>query len=115
MNTIKKQFEDMLARGVMPIIELELADGEYLLVNLDVTDSGVEFSFDSGGLPVSFYGDIETIHSNRYLLPLDSYVDSLDSYFETINGNLYEGFILPNGLIGEQHAHKHRKSSCIQS
>jgi hypothetical protein len=99
MNIIKKQWNEMLNRGTMPLFEVELKDDQYLLVDLALTDEGVEFSFDSEDLPVSFDGDIETIHSNRYLLPFDEYVESLDSYLELISDNLSEGYLLPNDLM----------------
>jgi hypothetical protein len=99
MNIIKKQWNEMLNRGTMPLFEVELKDDQYLLVDLALTDEGVEFSFDSEDLPVSFDGDIETIHSNRYLLPFDEYVESLDSYLELISDNLSEGYLFPNDLM----------------
>ena len=99
MNMIKEQWNEMINRGAMPLFEVELKDNEYLLVNLAIVEEGIEFSFDSNDLPVSFDGDIETIHSNRYLLPFDEYVESIDSYFETILDNLNDGYLYSNNLI----------------
>ena len=99
MNMIKEQWNEMINRGVMPLFEVELKDNEYLLVDLAITDKGIEFSFDSNDLPVSFDGDIETIHSNRYLLPFDENVEPIDSYFETILDNLNDGYLYSNNLI----------------
>ena len=102
MNMIKEQWNEMINRGAMPLFEVELKDNEYLLVNLAIVEEGIEFSFDSNDLPVSFDGDIETIHSNRYLLPFNEYWESLDTYIEEISENINEGFILLNGLYREQ-------------
>jgi len=102
MNIIKEQWNEMINLGAMPLFEVELKDNEYLLVNLAIVDEGIEFSFDSNALPVSFDGDIETINSNRYLLPYNEYWESLDTYLEEISDNIGEGFILSNGLSREQ-------------
>tara|TARA_R110000796_G_scaffold4252_1_gene16438 strand:+ start:459 stop:770 length:312 start_codon:yes stop_codon:yes gene_type:complete len=102
MNTIKSQFENMLDRGIMPIFELEIIGDEYLLVNLSVSDIGVEFSFDAEGLRTEFDFNIKKIHSNKFVLLFDEYYDDLDSYLELIHENLMEGFIIPNQLHSEE-------------
>jgi len=102
MNMIKEQWNEMINRGTTPMFEFELKHDEYLLVDLELTDKGIEFSGDFDGFPVSFGGDIETIHSNRYLLPFSEYWESLDTYIEEISDNINEGFILLNGLYREQ-------------
>jgi len=59
MNTqykkIKKQFNDMITSGLIPCFEYELKNDEYLLVDVDVTKKGVEFSFDSNEKTVFFW------------------------------------------------------------
>ena len=102
MNMIKKQWNEMINRGTTPMFEFELKHDEYLLVDLELTDKGIEFSGDFDGFPVSFDGDVETIHSNRYLVPFNEYWKSLDTYLEEISENIHEGFICLNGLYREQ-------------
>ena len=46
MNTIKQQFDQMLARGVIPFLEYELVNGDYLTVEIEATKSGLQFSAD---------------------------------------------------------------------
>ena len=98
MNMIKEQWNEMLNRGCMPLFELEIIGDEHLLVDLSVSDKGIEFSFDAEGLQTSFDFNIEKIHSNKFVLLFDEYYDDLDSYLELIHENLMEGFITPNQL-----------------
>lgn len=99
MNTIKKQFDEMLSRGIIPVFEHELPNDEWLTVDISVNDKGVLFSFDSNSLPVSFDGEIEVINDNHYLLPFDDCFDNLDTYLEMISVNVMEGYLLPNNLF----------------
>ena len=104
MNTIKEQFNELFSvGGFMPVFELEIIEDEYLLVNLSVSDIGVEFSFDAEGLTNSFDGEIEKIHSNKFVLLFDEYYDNLDYYLELIHENLMEGYIIPNQLHRDEH------------
>ena len=98
MDKIKSQFENMLTRGIMPIFELEIIGDDYLLVDLNISDIGVEFSFDAEGLRTEFDFNIEKIHNNKFVLLFDAYYDDLDSYLELIHENLIEGYVIPNQL-----------------
>ena len=93
----------MLDRGIMPIFELEIIGDEYLLVNLSVSDIGIEFSFDAEGLRTEFDFNIKKIHSNKFVLLFDEYYDNLDSYLELIHENLMEGYVIPNRLHKDEH------------
>lgn len=99
MNTIKKQFKEMLSNNIMPLFEFELINNDYLIVNLDINDKGVLFSFDSDNKRVAFDGEIEVINENNYLLPFDEYFEQLDYYLEMINNNITEGFLIVNNLL----------------
>ena len=98
MQTIKDQFNDMLNRSIIPCFEYEMSNDEYLLVNLQISDKGIEFSFDSDNLDCSFDGEIETINSNHYVLLFDEYFEDLDYYLQMIDNNIIEGYLLPNNL-----------------
>jgi hypothetical protein len=96
---IQEEINNFQSKGGLFLFELEIVNDEYLLVDLDLTEKGIEFSFDSDNKPCSFDEEIETIHDNRYLLPFDS--DSyycLDNYLEMIHDNLLEGYLSPNNL-----------------
>ena len=66
----KQEWKSMIERGTMPLFEIEIINDEYLLVNLECTNEGIEFSFCSNDKPVSFDGVIVCYenNNNRYLL-----------------------------------------------
>jgi len=102
MQNIKKainsQWQDMLNYGKIPCFEIELSNGDYLVVDIDYVqgDDFISFSFDDS-LPVFFDGDIKK-HGSNYRVMLDNCFSSLDSYLELIYNNILEGYILPNNL-----------------
>ena len=103
MENIKKainsQWQTMLNYGKIPCFEIELSNGDYLIVNIDYTqgDNYISFSFDDS-LPVWFDGEIKK-HGGNYHVMLDPYFESLDSYLELIYNNIIEGYIIPNDLL----------------
>jgi len=105
MQNIKKainsQWQDMLNYGKIPCFEIELSNGDYLVVDIDYVqgDDFISFSFDDS-LPVFFDGDIKK-HGSNYREVLDNCFSSLDSYLELIYQNILEGYILPNNLFCE--------------
>lgn len=98
METIKDQYNAMLDRGIIAVFEFSIVSDEYLLVELDISDQGILFSFDSDNKRVAFDGEIVTIDDNHYCLPFDKYNESLDSYLEVIHENITEGYLIPNNL-----------------
>ena len=103
MNNIKKainqQWQAMLNYGKIPCFEIELSDGDYLLVDIDYTKGNdyISFSFDDS-LPVFFDGEIKK-HGSQYHVMLDECFDNLDSYLQLIYNNIIEGYIIPNDLL----------------
>jgi len=68
-KTIKKQFDNFLQRGGIPIFEIEVLENgnqEYILVNIEVDKSGV-----------CFYSEFD-----YYVSKYDSCFDNLDHYLE---------------------------------
>ena len=98
MNTIKQQFEAMLQRGIIPCMEYQTSDGDWLLVNIKCSDQGITFSFDSMEKPVYFDGEIITYNDCYFCMPFDEYFEDLDYYLQAISDNIIEGFLLPNDL-----------------
>lgn len=97
MKTIKQDWDAMLNRGIIPCFEYQISEDDWLLVNLEFTEDGLEFSFDSDNKQVSFDSGITIINDNRYLLPWD--IDmSLDSHLEMISDNITEGYLLVNDM-----------------
>jgi hypothetical protein len=97
---IKNEWQEMLGRGVIPMFEIELIDGEYLDVDLGIVGNGIYFTFDQDGLPVYFDGDIISGGDGVYVLPFDEYeYMTLQYMLDVIMGNIQDGFIAPNGLF----------------
>lgn len=97
INTIKAEWQAMLNRGTIPCFEYQISEDDWLLVDLEFTDKGLEFSFDNDHKRVAFDGEIIIINDNRYLLPWDLNM-SLDSHLEMISENIVEGYLLVNDL-----------------
>ena len=89
--------------NTMPIFEIELKDGEYLLVDLELNAEleEIRFSFDSMNLKTWFSGNIKTYHNCEFALPIREYDGSLDALLEVVMQEISEGFILPNDLYPE--------------
>jgi len=98
-KAINSQWQDMLNYGKIPCFEIELSNGDYLVVDIDYRegDNYISFSFDDS-LPVFFDGDIKK-HGSNYRVILDNCFSSLDSYLELIYDNILEGYIFPNNLF----------------
>lgn len=98
MQSLINDFKDMLNKGIMPLFEVELNNGDYLLVNIEVNKQGFNFTFDSDNKPTYFSSDIIAYHENSYLLPFDEW-ENLDGHLEMINNEITDGYLLPNNLI----------------
>jgi len=98
-TAIYNQWQAMLKQNRIPLFEIELSNGDYLLVNIDYTQGNdyISFSFDDS-LLVYFDGEIKK-HGGGYHVILDEYFDNLDSYLQLIYDNILEGYIIPNDLL----------------
>ena len=103
MENIKKainsQWQTMLNYGKIPCFEIELSNGDYLLVDVDYQagNNYISFSFDDS-LPVWFDGEVKK-HGGEYRVMLEDCFDNLDSYLQLIYDNIMEGYIIPNDLM----------------
>ena len=98
-TAISTQWQAMLNYGRIPLFEIELSNGDYLLVDIDYRegDNYISFSFDDS-LPVFFDGEIKK-HGGEYRVMLGDCFDNLDSYLELIYNNIIEGYIIPNDIV----------------
>ena len=98
-KAINQQWQAMLNYGKIPLFEIEVINGDYLIVDIDYTqgDNYISFSFEDS-LPVFFDGEIKK-HGGNYHVMLDAYSDSLDNYLELIYDNIIDGYIIPNDLL----------------
>ena len=59
-KVIKQQWQQMINNGTMPLFEIQITESDYLLVDLELSDNGIRFAFDTrpvapyNVLPVSF-------------------------------------------------------------
>lgn len=104
-KTVTDQFNRMIENNIMPCIEYPITDSDgnkdWLIIDIDINASGVQFSFDSNDLPCFFNGDIKEIDNNNYLLPFDCSLicsNHLDEYLSVISDNIFCGFINANQL-----------------
>lgn len=96
MNTIQKQFETMLERGIIPVLEYQLNNGDWLTVDIEATETGLQFSADFDDKDCFFDGQI-TGAGNFWLLPYDDCF-SLDEHLQMIDQNITEGYLMPHNL-----------------
>lgn len=100
-NTIKIQWDNMLNRNIMPLMEFERiteSGNEWFVVDISLSEKGIEFSFDQDGLPTAFDGFI-TGSDNFYCIPFEA-VDSerLDDYLYIVSDNIADGYLLSNNI-----------------
>ena len=95
-NSIRTEWENMRC---FPIFEYKISESDYLVVELSLSEDNreIEFSFDSDNKKTWFSGDVTTINSNRYKIPVDPDM-SLDEHIQLIDQEMTEGYLLPNGL-----------------
>ncbi len=98
-TAIYNQWQAMLNYGKIPLFEIELSNGDYLLINIVYKQGNdyISFSFNDS-LPVFFDGEIKK-HGNEYRVMLDDCFDNLDSYLQLIYDNIIDGYIIPNDLL----------------
>lgn len=104
-ESIVQQWRKAIILGnTMPCFEIELNNGEYLLVDLElVSDSKeIRFSFDTMNLKTWFSGETKILHECLFSVSYADWYGGLDSILEFIYGEVLEGFIIPNNLFKEE-------------
>lgn len=96
MNTVQQQFQMMLESGRIPVMEYELYNGDFLTVEIQATETGLQFSADFNDLPCFFDGQI-TGAGNYWLLPYGNDF-SLDEHLQLIDQNIIDGYIIAHSL-----------------
>ena len=89
-------YNNMLESGIIPVIEIEIPDGDFVTVTITADDLGMHFDFDQMDLSTHFSGIIEDYNST-YMLPWDEDY-SLDAHINNVYEEVLEGFIIPNNL-----------------
>lgn len=100
--SIYEQFQEMLSKGRLPIMEFELSTGDFLVVEVAVHTEFIEFYGDFQDLPNYFDGIVKSQQRNWFHIDnedMDGW--SLDQLLEFIHDNIMEGFLIPNNLLPE--------------
>lgn len=95
----KKDMDNFLRRGGIPVIEYRLPDDEWLVVNIEIIDRGVLFILDHhiSNDDLWFSGSILQ-DGNEFIMPYDDHMEDLDSYLQEIDREIIEGYLIPNNL-----------------
>ena len=100
--SIYEQFQEMLSKGRLPLMEFELSTGDYLSVGIMVEQGHTSVSADFLCLPVWFEEELAAVSGSEYRINLEDYPsDTLDHLLEFIHDNIMEGFLIPNNLLPE--------------
>ena len=103
-NSIRTEWEKMISRGIIPVIEYQTCENDYFVVELSLSEDNqeIEFSFDSDNKKTWFSGNVVIINDNRYKIAVDPNM-SLDEHIRLIDQEMMEGYLLPkSGLYGYQ-------------
>ena len=77
-------------------LEFEVSKDQFLIVEVEVLQEGILFSFDSNGKDVHFGESIKQFSKNRFMLPLNGL--SADEGVEAVSDAIISGYLIPNGL-----------------
>lgn len=97
IDTIKAEWQAMLDRGIFPCFKYQISEDDWLLVDLEFTNEGLVFSFDSSSNLVAFDGWITVIGEDRYVIPWEHGM-SLDEHIAALDNNIIEGYLLVNEI-----------------
>lgn len=99
-NSIRTEWEKMISRGIIPVIEYQTGENDWLVVNIQLSDDNecFFFSFDKDPLyDVYFSDDVTTFSNIYYRYPVDKEMN-IDWHLQLIDQEMTEGYLLPNGL-----------------
>ena len=97
---IRAQWDAMIQSGMIPVIEYQVSEDDYITVDIELSDdnTGLLFSFDKDPLYNAYFSGEVVKVLNNYQITIDEYRDRLDEYLQTIDSNMVEGYLLPNNL-----------------
>ena len=100
-NSIRNEWEKLISSGMIPAIEYQTGENDYLIVDIQLSDDNecFFFSFDKYLLcDVYFSGNITAFSNIYYRYPVDEEMN-IDWHLNAINQEMTEGYLLPNGLF----------------
>ena len=105
IDSLLEQWDNMITRGVMPLMEYQTGECDYLIVHIQLHHNKrcvwFEFNIDTDQARKAWFsGEIERVKGSSHLFKLyvDQYNDNLDYYLQQINDEIVEGYLLPNDL-----------------
>ena len=108
IDSMSGQWDNMITRGVMPLMEYQTGEDDYLIVNIELHHNKRCMWFEFNIDPVQadkvwFSGDVKPYNRNKkvnswFKLYVDPCFDSLDCYLQQIDQEIVEGYLLPNDL-----------------
>ena len=99
-NSIRTEWEKMISSGIIPVIEYQTGENDYLIVDIQLSDDNecFFFSFDKDPLcEVYFSGDVSAFSNIYYRYPVNKEMN-IDWHLNAIDQEMNEGYLLPNGL-----------------
>ena len=108
IDSMLEQWNNMLTRGIMPIMEYQTGECDYLIVNIELHHNKrcmwFEFNIDPVQADkVYFSDDVKPYNRNRkinhlFKIYVDPCFNDIDAYLQQINDEIVEGYLLPNDL-----------------
>ena len=91
-ETLLKQFNEMTA---MPYMEIEMENGEFILIELTANEKGIDVQFDKQ-FKAYFSSNVKE-HGIGFFMPFDECF-TLDEHLLEIYNEIIEGYLIPNNL-----------------
>lgn len=91
-HDIVKAFNDSVQNGIIPMFEILLNNGEYLVVDIEAVDKGIRFSYDTDGKRPCHSGNVVKESEITFLYEYDD-IGGLDWHLEEVHSEVLEGFV----------------------
>lgn len=101
MNHILQNWKECRNRGTIPLVLFDLKNDDVLLVQIDVTETEIQFNMDVEHGEPRFDGEIIG-ENGSYSIVYDIEYDTLDGLLELVMQNINEGYIAVYGLYPEE-------------
>ena len=105
IDSMLEQWDNMITRGVMPLMEYQTGECDYLRVNIELPHNKrcmwFEFNIDTDQARKAWFsGDVKRVKGSSHLFKVyvDPCFNDLDCYLQQIDQEIVEGYLLPNDL-----------------
>ena len=80
--------------------EYQIGENEFLIVEVNVLESGLLFDFDTGGKEVYFDESVRRFSKNRFMIRFNDM--SAAEAIQAMDDAIISGYLIPNGLYREE-------------